>query len=48
VEVLSGTLDVNEEVAVAPEAVSEARLGLAQPVVNVIKLFFFGSNESAK
>jgi hypothetical protein len=48
VEVLSGTLDVHEEVAVAPEAISEARLGLAQPVANVIKLFFFGSNESAK
>ncbi len=47
-EVLSGAFDVNEEVAVAPEAVSEARLGLAQPVVNVIKLFFFGSNELAK
>ena len=32
-EVLRGTLDVNEEVAVAPETVGDARLVLAEPVV---------------
>lgn len=32
-KVLRGTLDVNEEVAVAPEPVGDARLVLAEPVV---------------
>jgi hypothetical protein len=33
VKILGGTLDLNKEVAVAPQAVGDARLVLAQPVV---------------